>query len=329
MSLKRQNDGIFPRGKRVRTCSSDFEFNILWLDDKPMQDIFSHVSLADLGALRNTCRRFSYLVHEVFSEKYWPLSNGDSYTFPESNLEYEETAQLMKHFGDKFKSVTLNLTGQETKQEIRDYFSLLKHCTSKRELTIKKVDLNQLVIGQMRYETFKTLTKLKFSNCSGAEANYLVMLMACDPEKLKYIDLGTGLSDDILAFVGEWMHSVQQLVVHLEDRTSEFVENLSKLQNLQRLSCIIMNIPFDDVPIASVINTLAENHSLVKLRLYCNKTSQNEEVADAINNSEHQHIMDILLEMGTDMPNFESITRFKSKHSSMGQNKYEYSFNRW
>lgn len=325
MSLKRKNDGIeLSRVMRVRTCSSDFGFNILWLEDRALREIFSHVSVADLGALRNTCRRFSHLVHQVFSEKYWPLSLGSCYTFPKSNLKNEETAQLMEHFGDKFRSVVLRLTGQETKQEVRDYFSLLKYCTSMRELTIEKVDLNLLTIGQMRFGTFKTLTTLNLSTCSGAEANYLVILMACDPDKLERIGLGAGLSDDILAFVAERMHRVQNLIVNLEDKTSAFAENLAKLHNLKKLRSIQMKISFDDVPIASVIDTLSKIHSLDKLCLYCNKTSQNEEIANAINNCER--ITDIILEMSTAMPNIESITRFRCTHSSIEQNKHYYQY---
>lgn len=64
-----------------------------------------------------------------------------------------------------------------------------------------------------------------------------------------------------------------------------------------------------------------------QLRLFCNKMSQNKEVANAIDNCEH--IMFIWLEMGTEMQNFESITRFqhKSKCYLVEENKYRYTFN--
>lgn len=322
---KRKNDDSdLPR--RVRTCSSDFGFNILWLSSKSLQRIFSYASLADLVVLKKTCRKFSQVVHIVFTEKYWPLHEGSSYTFPKNNLSCDETALLIENFGEKFRKVLLKFAGQETKQQMRNYFSLLEYCSSMRSLTIENVDFNRLTIGQLRCKSFANLTSLSLIECSGAEANYQVILNACDPLKLEYIALGKNLSDDILAFVGARMRSLKNFDVHLEDETPAFTANLSKLQSLRVLRNVSIHIPFDEVPIASVINSLARIDSLGKLFLYCNKTSQDNDFAKSINRI--NHLMCIVAETKSEMPNFKTITNFKNKEHSYSKerNKHCYKF---
>lgn len=282
INRKRKND-VIDLVRRVRTHSSDYGLNIMWLDNKPLQKIFSYTSLADLGALRKSCKRFNHLAITVVKAKYWPQSEGSWYKFPKSNLKFEEIAQLMENFGDIFIDVVLTFAGAETKQETRNYFSLLKYCTSLRNLHIKNVNLNLLSINQIKYKTLTNLEQLCFGKCTSVEANYQIILNTCDPLKLKVLAFDsecTGISDDMLAFVSERMDKIVTLDVNVDDNTQLFADNLSKLRNLKQLEFIRMQCI--DVPFILLLNSLTNIGSLTYLHLYYNKTNQNQCFNDKI-----------------------------------------------
>lgn len=163
--------------------------------------------------------------------------------------------------------------------------------------------------------------------CPGTEANFKLILNACDPLKLLHLEFAC-TSADILAFIADRMVHLEDISFIIDGRTPLFLENVSKLQNLQKLKSAKINC-MENVPAAPIIDALANIQSLKSL--YFNDMSEllpDEITAGAINNLLYVDRFEYTSAYNT-LP-FDKITNFRLtnySHTNFLFDMHSYTFN--
>lgn len=122
---------------------------------------------------------------------------------------------------------------------------------------------------------------------AGTEANIKLILNACDPLKLTSLYIrfivSKQVSDDLLAFIADRMVHLENLQYIILKCTPLFHDNLSKLQNLQKLRNAEI-VSSETIPIKPLINAFAKIGSLMDLHIvHSTHMSPGENIIKAIN----------------------------------------------
>lgn len=306
--------------------------NITSVNDDCLMEILSHLSAADLSAVKMSCNRFGYVADAVFEKKC--LNAHAMYDLKEEN-GYKRNAAIMEQFGHLIPAIALNL-GKTRSKFHNEYLSLLKHCPDLHSLCICRLNLDNLLIESIEIEAFKKLKQLVLAGCSGTERGLKHLLSECDPLKLKKILIASTAavcSDDILALIADRMVHLEDLWIVLNETTETSVANVMKMENLKNLKLLDIKMSWD-MPIVPLINALARNESLEKLVLMTS-TIMDDEIAIAIN-SLPANVLYCRMWLNARIPRalMAKITHFRSEGCAKGryengQKFYEYVLTRW
>lgn len=143
------------------------------LNDDCLLALFSHLSVEDLGAMKQSPPRFAWAANDSFKKKHG-LDKGRFYNFPWV-LSLDKAAKLLHNFGCVIPRVTFLAI-----QEKQAYFSLLKDCSAIETLVIIDRIIDLIPDNPMELSIFQKLKVLCLSKSSGTDADYIRILNACD-----------------------------------------------------------------------------------------------------------------------------------------------------
>lgn len=263
--------------KRPRACSQATK--ITDLNDDCLLEIYPYLSLVDLWVMKKTDQRFIETVDRAFKNEY--LERDGSFYYCSETVQsrsYDESEQIVEVFGDVITKVRMSL-----EKETHRIFALLNHCSAMEELNLFLCRFTHIP-NDLNIRRFENLRRLTIEGCSGSEANFKLIFNACDPLKLFHLSFDTGnMSDDILAFIADRMVHLEYFSFGVHKRSPSFHENVSKLQNLQKLKSVRMNC--ENVLVTPLIDALANIESLQSLRIHdFSEIIPDENFVEAINN---------------------------------------------
>lgn len=131
-----------------------------------LMKIYSLLPILNLCELKSFHGRLAETADTVFKKKY--LDVAEFYEIPGKDRDYENCAQMSKHFGDDVREVVMYFSRCETKEEARRYFSLLNHFSALEVLTVFDCSFDDVAVNLVGIESFKNLTTLSLINCSGS-----------------------------------------------------------------------------------------------------------------------------------------------------------------
>lgn len=301
-----------------RPCSSSQNMKITSVNDDCLIAIFSHLSLADLAAVRKSCERFHYAADEC-AEKI--LRDYEDFFIDGS--DYEESALISDQFGQMIEDVYMAFEKDYIQWKCK-YFLLLKQCTAMEFLSVTNVDFFDLLVDPLEILPLKNVRMLSFLRCSGTLANFERFLSALDP--LRLVTLFYSPADvtvELLTFIAERMINLRHLSISIKSCTPLFVEKLTKLQNLRKLKEFDIrcneSLPLEMI-IESLVKLKSRSISLGTIRI------SNETAATAMNKLS-KHIVRFRSESKSPESLIDQMNGFDYKNCEYSQSHRAYTYN--
>lgn len=265
---------------KIVAANDDEICSILILNDDCLLEVFAHLELEDLCAIKDCCGRLSDLVDSIAVKrfrkmKYVCLPNTATTWWYKKNLM--QTALVLEKFG---KFIT-HLCIDNQKRFVRlcnrfrddgDFVSMMKHCVSLKCLRLIKVDLWEIPSFGKLKPIFQNIRRLELKNCTSDPWHITALLRAS--KKLKHLIMDgstTPVSDALCSAIVRYGQNLETIrfkrkckydVISVE--FFEFMQGLRQLKKLKSLEiCNIRNA----LVVVPAINILAASESLEKLRL--------------------------------------------------------------
>lgn len=291
------------------------------LNDDCLSEIFRYLTFEDLCAVKGSHERFAWSVNRVFKLKY--LDSCGTLDVHTVGANYNHCAQMIEFFSETITDVFFALRSTPEKNETRKYFTLLNLCSAMEHLTLQGYDLDYVLTDLPVIKIFENLSSLNINYCHVTEAPLKLILSACNPLKLislKFTDqfnVSLRISDDLRAFIADRMFHLEHLEFGINECTSSLHENLSKLQNLQKLTTARIMCE-EMAPIAPILRAMTNIDSLEVLEICdCSNIVPNENVVEAINKM--SNVAFFVYSTRKEILEVEKMTKFK-------QMNYEYCF---
>lgn len=247
--------------------------SILRLNDDCLLEVFSHLSIEDLCAVKDCSRRFSDLADSVVRSR-WRNKRYDCDLEDFNNNESEVILALAK-FG-RFVSHLCVRSIHLSKITVENLGVKLDYCTSLEQLRLQFVDISLLLSGQCKI--LQNITNLYLDNCHGNNWQHAKLVKICTELKnlsvLKYGRITKGLA------------AINSHANIENIRISGFFLSLNELENMQRLEklnelFVYLNtfwIADDDI-----FKGLNDFKKLKRLRIYSPIAISNAQLALATN----------------------------------------------
>lgn len=230
--------------KKSVTVSPVKKTNILDLNDDCFREVFPHLSLTDLSAVKDTCRRFGPVADEQFHRKFRHFE----YTFcpvfdehPTGN-EFDISSSVFNNFGHAMTKLIVRklISGNvmEYWQEICETFTSLK------ELSVYDCDLSFFKPTQIHVQR-EALDSLQIIECSGTNLYFTRMVKFFgNVKRLKLRDSFRRMRDGGLrcTFLQNAYPSLTEIsleIVHADKHFREFVEKNPQLKKILLKNCTI------------------------------------------------------------------------------------------
>lgn len=242
---------------------------ILTLNDDCLLEIFSYFDLTELCAVKECCRRFSFLANFAAAtllrkDKYVEFrSNMDMYGFRHDN--YQDGALKLMKFGEFMVHIEINYSFIEFCNRSRSTVnlnSLMEKCSALKSLKLNNVDMSNFSLG------IRTIEKLELWRCQNISHNQYVILKA--PKMMKHLMIESNAPPlNLIPFIvknGKHLESIS-LVFYFRNSADDptLFEQLFTLRKLKKIEFRFSSrhtsqtFPF--------INILAKMHSVEELCL--------------------------------------------------------------
>lgn len=250
-------DGIRTRSQRaIANCP------IFILNDDCVREVFSYLSVIELCAVKDTCRRFNVLADTTVQTRFQKESEFE-YAIDENNVK--DFVSTMQHFGKFIEGRMVIKT--ETDFKAKGMWLQLKHCTALKVLDLHGVNVTGFPRPTYRLKkVLRNLERLKLEKCAGGDMDFARIIDAC--ENLQYLNVyftTDGASDALIAHIARSSRIEDLFFGSLLSNSDTFADNVAKLQNLKqlRMLCLYCN----NFRIAPGIEVLAANNPLIQLHL--------------------------------------------------------------
>lgn len=253
-----ESDGIRTRSQRaIANCP------IFILNDDCVREVFSYLSVVDLCAVKDTCRRFNVMADATVQTRFQKESE---FKYIVDGTNVKDFVSTMQHFG-KFIDGRL-IIETETSFNAKDMWLQLKHCTALKVLDLLGVNVRGFPSPSYRLKkVLRNLERLKFEKCAGGDLDFARIINVC--ENLQYLNVyctPDGASDALITHIARESSQIEDLFFgSLLSNSDTFADNVAKLRNLKKLRmlCLYCN----NYRIASAIEVLAANNPLNQLHL--------------------------------------------------------------
>lgn len=248
---------------RTRRQLAIVNCKIFTLNDDCLLEIYSYLSVLDLCAVKDSCRRFNVLANLCVQNR-WKGKAFDCRYPGDLCLSERRSAIIRQHFGNCVEHAMI--MKQESiylvkKCGAKKMWIQLKHYTALRKLTIFNANVNRLPICHVK-NTLQILTSLSLEGCVGNESEFARIINSC--KNLLYLRLNGRVSISLLASI---CHELSNLEIidfgHQYDEIQTAVtysDSLAKLQNLRKLKSLTLCCCGSAV--ASAIAPLAKKESM-------------------------------------------------------------------
>lgn len=234
--------------------------SILQLNDDCLLEVFSHLSLKDLCAVKNCSWRFSNLADSVVRTR-WRNKEYVCDLADFSNDESEAVLALAKfgHFISK-----LGVRGIHcTKIAVKNFGANLDNCTSLEKLHLKFVDLSLLLTGQC--QVLQHIKVLNLDNCLGNNWQHAKLVKICTKLIfLKILKFGHGGITKALAAINDHA-SIKEISIGALFSSLNQLKNVQQLGKLNDLFVFLKTTPIADDNFFKGFNDLKK---LGRLRIY-------------------------------------------------------------
>lgn len=241
---------------RTRSQHAAANCKILALNDDCLLEIFSHLPMMDLCAVKDSCRRFNVLADYTAKLAIQQLQEFD--VLPKDDNQ-KDLAIFMQHFG-KFVGKKIVLKTEAT-FNVKKVWLLLKHCTSLKELELVGVNVHGLPIHRMK-KILQSVQVLQFKKCSGTDLEYARIINACVNLRslTAFVNL-TGGTDMLLGHIVHEASNIEEIFfASINSNSATFVENMAKLRHLKKLDLLFISC--NNYQVAAAIDALAESSTL-------------------------------------------------------------------
>lgn len=204
------------------------QFSILLsLKDDYLSTIFSYLSMTDLCAVADCCRRFCKLAELIVQKRC--QQQGD-----ELFLDHHQFVDATNHlFLEKFGSVIphLAISGYIFQQWPAGLDAKLKNFTSLKSLLFYNMDLSILPENSMVLRKIQDLHIIGAYNESKCQF-YCKLIKSCRALKKLCIGVGAKISDALVACINEH-HSIEGVYLIVHD--NQYRKKMQKLKKLKKL----------------------------------------------------------------------------------------------
>lgn len=254
----RESDLIRTRSQRaIANCP------ILKLNDDCVREIFSYLSVIDLCAIKDTCRRFTVMADCTIQKRYQKKSQF-KYTL---NRDTEKAfAVTLQHFGHFHEGQVV--IEAEPNFNAKQMWLQLRHCTALKKLDLVGVNVKGLPKPNYRLrKVLRNLVHLKFEKCAGDDLDFARIINAC--ENLRFLSIfctSNGATDALITHFAHQSSHIEDVFFGAMNSSIETLpENVAKLQHLNNLKTVVLFCTNKGV--ASGIEALATNESITQLHL--------------------------------------------------------------
>lgn len=229
------------------------------LNDDCLREIFAYLSIIDLCATKDCCRRFSRLVEEAVRKrwrnqpKYIPF--GD-FSTPRAKLA--NCISWLEIVPGSYSDGTI-------------FTANLKRFAALKALTLRLVDISFV---SHELEVLQNIEKLELIGCTNNVKDYDKMLKACKKLKHLTVRLAQGTSTALIESINRHVY-IESVSWILDIHTGELSEDLGNLQQLEHLKRLIVFFRNFEYP-PRIGNTFAaiDTMNLEKLEIHLNYSIQ-------------------------------------------------------
>lgn len=264
---------------RTRQQHAIANCKILTLNDDCLRKVFSYLSVFDLCAVKDSCRRFNVLANSTVYQRWKRLTFIPGWSWFQSP---RKVMIIQQHFGHLIENVEF-LKQESTypiqKRGFSKNWVQLKHFLALKRLTMNSANVNRLPIYQVK-KTLQSLKVLKFNGCVGADSEFARIINAC--KNLKKLQSNRGPAISLLPSICHKFSQIESLVLVGDrcDRENRPVVNeidlmsgLSHLQDMKKLKSL--RIDCWGLAITSAIAPLARMKTLEYICLIDAKPDEN------------------------------------------------------
>lgn len=236
---------------------------ILKLNDDCVREIFAYLSVIDLCALKDTCRRFNVMADSTVQKRFQTKSEFE-YTLNRDTQK--EFALTLQHFGQFHEGHVV--IEAEPNFNAAEMWPHLKHCTAMKKLDLIGVNVTGFPAPKYRLKkVLRNLVHLRFEKCAGDDLHFARIINTC--ENLRCLNLfctADGASDALITHIARQSSQIEDLFFGTMNSSSDtFAENVAKLQHLKKLKVLVLFCTNKGV--ASGIEALTARQSIAQLHL--------------------------------------------------------------
>lgn len=234
-NLKESSISDFIRTRSQRAIAN---CPILKLNDDCVREIFSFLSVVDLCAVKDTCRRFNVMADSTVQKRFQKKSEL-KYTL---NRDTQNGfAVTLQHFG-QFHECHVVIEA-EPNFNAAEMWPQLRHCTAMKKLDLIGVNVRGFSKPKYRLKKMlRNLVHLRFEKCAGDDLDFARIINTC--ENLRCLNLfctADGASDALITHIARQSSQIEDLFFGTMNSSSEtFAENVAKLQHLQKLKMLVL-----------------------------------------------------------------------------------------
>lgn len=272
----RKNAAASARNAPSRVTRSK-KSRLLSLNDDCISNILSHLDLADLFALNDSCRYLNSLVYMEVQQRY----RTNEYVCLQVRKD-ANAAILLRKFGRFITHLCIDgensffdrcgpYKGDWNRYDDGcDFATMMKDCKSLRSLKFQNVSLRNFPVREMR-NIFRNVETLEIEHCSGVTQKIASLLRVS--KKLKHLVVkpsdDTVEPSDLFSAAHGFGKDVETIRLKMDStyEAPQFLNFLKRLQELEKLRTLELGLIWEYPLTNRIINALASIDSMEKLIL--------------------------------------------------------------